>query len=364
MDRKVSKPDGNNTNPFACSIYDSMFNFTQDAVAIFDTKLNVLKSNGPFTKIVKDYLPGLDPDECNIFDLIPEESDRKDFLSVINGEILMGEITLNSPDIKKTSILQTKLGPIKDNGEIIGGYAIFADITKFRKKEDELNRRFKLICQLVENANLGIVIIGQDHKVIEANQRFCEMLGYSHNEITELHTWDWENIMDKGSIQREFCDLSETNSTFDTVHRRKDGTTYFVTVSASGCDAFGDGNDVIMCICRDITEKKQMEEKLRLSEQKLTNYLENAADMIFTVDAEGIIKYISPNCVKICGFKPEYFMGEKTSNFLFTDILNMGKTEIPSQLFPLQTAKARTTHSGCNTRTVPHTGTVSLYQRL
>ena len=211
----------------------------------------------------------------------------------------MKEITLDSLQGKGFCILQTKLGPVKDNGKIIGVYAIFVDITDFRNREDELNRRFNMICRLVENASLGIVIIDQHHKVLEANGRFCEMLGYSREEISKLHTWDWEFLMDKRNIEMEFCDLSEVHSSFDTIHRRKDGTTYHVTVSASGFDVFGDGNDVIMCICRDISEKKEMEEKLRLSEKKLRIYLENSADMILTVDYKGEITYISPNCEKI-----------------------------------------------------------------
>ena len=314
MDLEKKIPD--QENAFVRSVYDSMFNFTQDAIAILDTEMHIIRSNKPFIEIAKDYSSSTDIG--NIFDLIRDEDYRKSFLSVLEDNILMKEITLDSLQGKGFCILQTKLGPVKDNGKIIGAYAIFVDRTDFRNREDELNRRFNMICRLVENASLGIVIIDQHHKVLEANGRFCEMLGYSREEISKLHTWDWEFLMDKRNIEMEFCDLSEVHSSFDTIHRRKDGTTYHVTVSASGFDVFGDGNDVIMCICRDISEKKEMEEKLRLSEKKLRTYLENSADMILTVDGNGETTYISPNCEKICGFTADDFIGKKTSDFFLS----------------------------------------------
>ncbi len=317
MDQKAITT--NNEFDYIKAVYDSMFNFTQDAVALLDNKLNIVRSNVPFAEIAKNYssLPSVK----NIFDLILNEDDRNIFLSVISDKVLMKEITIESPKGTDPCILQTKMGPIRENGQIIGVYVIFVDITEFRKRENELNRRYKLICRLVENANLGIVIINQQHKVLEANQRFCEMLGYSHEEITELHTWDWDKMMDEEIIKKEFCDLTQTNSSFETIHRRKNGTTYHVTVSASGYDVFGDGKGVVMCICQDITDKKEIEDRLTLSEKKLRTYLENAADMILTADEKGEITYISPNCEKICGFTTNEIVGRKASDFFLPQVL-------------------------------------------
>lgn len=302
---------------FVRSVYNSMFNFTQDAISLLDTELNIIRANIPFMNIARNYSPSTEI--SHIFDLIRNEDDRRCFLSVIDDNIVSREITLDSLQEKEPCVLNIKLGPIKDNGRIIGAYAIFVDITDFRKRENELNRRFKLICNLVDNANLGIVIIGQDHKVIESNDRFCEMIGYSHEEITDLHSWDWEYLADENAIRKGFADLSEVRYTFDTIHKRKDGTTYHATVSASGADVFGDGNDVIMCISEDITAKKEMEEKLRLSETKFRTYLENAADMILTVDIDGKINYVSPNCERICGFNADEIINKRAADFFITE---------------------------------------------
>ena len=179
---------------FLCSAYDSMFNFTEEAIAMFDCDLNIVRSNKRFKELEMIY--SLTSKNENILDLFTDKDDSNSFLSIFDDKTLNKEITLKNPRGEGLCILQAKLGPIKENEKIIGGYAIFVNITEFRNRESLLNRRYKLICDLVDNANLGIVIIGQDHKVIESNDRFCEMIGYSQNEITDLHSWDWEYLLE------------------------------------------------------------------------------------------------------------------------------------------------------------------------
>ena len=197
--------DRHKENSFVNSAYDSMFHFTEEAIALFDTDLNIVRSNKHFDDLALLYSAA--QKQGSIFDLITDKDDNRSFLSVFDDKILNKEITLKSPQGEDIRILQVRMGPIKDNGKIIGGYSIFIDITEFRNRENLLNKRYKLICNLVDNANLGIVIIGQDHKVIESNDRFCEMIGYSQNEITDLHSWDWEYLIDENTIRQGFADL-------------------------------------------------------------------------------------------------------------------------------------------------------------
>ena len=69
MDLEKKIPD--QENAFVRSVYDSMFNFTQDAIAILDTEMHIIRSNKPFIEIAKDYSSSTDIG--NIFDLIRDE---------------------------------------------------------------------------------------------------------------------------------------------------------------------------------------------------------------------------------------------------------------------------------------------------
>ncbi len=145
--------------------------------------------------------------------------------------------------------------------------ATILDITERKKTEEALKKEALRRKVLMAKSNDGIAIINQDHKVVEANQRFADMLGYTPEEVIGLHTWDWEALMTEAEIRASFADLTKTNIVFETRHRRKDGTTFDVEVSASGTKV-GD-EPMAFTICRDITERKQAEEKLLAAKERL-----------------------------------------------------------------------------------------------
>jgi PAS domain S-box-containing protein len=118
----------------------------------------------------------------------------------------------------------------------------------------------------------GIAIINQEHQVVEANERFAEMLGYTPKEILNLHTWDWDAVMTETEIRTNFMDITKTNTVFETRHRRKDGTIFDVEVSASGTKV-GD-EALVFTINRDITERKRVEEELRKHREHLEELVE------------------------------------------------------------------------------------------
>lgn len=78
----------------------------------------------------------------------------------------------------------------------------------------------------------AVAIINQKHRVVHANKKFAALLGYSQNEIYNLHTWDWESSMDGQKIFHEFSSPGIMKRTFCARHRRKDGVTSKARVTA------------------------------------------------------------------------------------------------------------------------------------
>jgi PAS domain-containing protein len=79
----------------------------------------------------------------------------------------------------------TKTAMRAPDGSLIGILGVAHDITLAR--EAETRRR-----QLMNLSRDGIAIMDQEHRVVEANPRFAEMLGYSMQELPNLHTWDFD----------------------------------------------------------------------------------------------------------------------------------------------------------------------------
>lgn len=134
------------------------------------------------------------------------------------------------------------------------------DITDRKQAEDRLAEEAARRRILIEQSKDGIVILDQNGKVCEANQRYAEMLGYSPEELLTLHMWDWDIHYTKEQLL-EMIRLADNRGVIhETTHRRKDGT--FINVEISGNAAFFGGKKLIFCVCRDITERKQAEEIL------------------------------------------------------------------------------------------------------
>jgi PAS domain S-box-containing protein len=120
---------------------------------------------------------------------------------------------------------------------------------------------------LFENDRNGLVIIDKNHKVIDVNPRFCEMTGYSPQELRTMHTWDFDALMTAEKIKQDFDIFNEVNQTFQTKHRHKNGSLYDVEVNA--VSFFWKQERNVYCSCNDITERLAVEKSLSDSEMKL-----------------------------------------------------------------------------------------------
>jgi len=156
-------------------------------------------------------------------------------------------------------------------------------ILELEKAESERQQKEKALQEQVLHHNIlmdgsldGIAIIDQKHRVVESNKRFAEMLGYTPEEVVSLHTWDWEAIMTEAEIRSNFADLTKTKTTFETRHRRKDGTIYDAEVTACGAK-LGD-ESMVLTITRDISDRKEAELVLKESESRYRALFENMSD--------------------------------------------------------------------------------------
>ena len=182
-----------------------------------------------------------------------------------------------------------------DDGQPLWMYGTHQDITDRKGAELALqseNARRRL---LMEVSHDGITIINREHQVVEANQRFCQMLGYSLEEALRLRTWDIDATLSEEHVRTSFTDFIKKNQTFETKHRRKDGSTFDVEVSTSGATV--DGDTLVVGISRDITERKKAEEELRLH----SLVLEQIQDLVTVTDLEGRITYVNDACCQMMG---------------------------------------------------------------
>ncbi len=150
--------------------------------------------------------------------------------------------------------------------------------------DDVLQERKELYRAIFNLVRDGIAVFDPECGIVEANERFAEMLGYAPQELLGMQPWDLNADMTEAEIRAAFPDPVTTNTTLETRNRRKDGSIYDVEVSIRGA-RIGE-HPIIVSIERDITERKAQQHALEEREALLAAIFEQAGVGIDLIDVE------------------------------------------------------------------------------
>ncbi len=206
---------------------------------------------------------------------LPESCGGEGYAMAAGGEGVTNRLMmLRSRDGREIPINQTRAKIRREDGTLLGEVLVIRDDTDRRQAEAVLRESERALLDeserrrvLADNSRDGLVIIDQECRVYEANRRLVEMLGYADDELTGLLVRDYDDLFDMQHVWEDVAARASTGMTFETRFRRKDGTTFPVEVSVSATK-WG-GQQLVFCVCRDISERKQAEEENRKLEQQL-----------------------------------------------------------------------------------------------
>ncbi len=116
------------------------------------------------------------------------------------------------------------------------------------------------------HANDMMLLADEEQRLVDVNDRFCELLGYSREEALRLTVRDLRDPSTLEDLpQRTREELDTGAALFETRYRRKDGLTFPVEVSIRV--AAVDGRRYFQAIVRDITERRRLELQLQLADR-------------------------------------------------------------------------------------------------
>jgi len=173
---------------------------------------------------------------------------------------------------------------------------IVRDITERKRAEEELRLR----AQLLDGVTDSIFMTDFDGNFIYLNEAAWKSRGYTRDELMaiNLHALDVPEYEKFIEIRgRELMEKGQ--STFESAHRRKDGSVMPIEVSARIIES--GGQQFILAAVRDITERKRAEQVLHDSERLYRSLFENMLNgfaycrMIFEQDQPQDFIYLSVN---------------------------------------------------------------------
>jgi len=191
--------------------------------------------------------------------------------------------------------------------------SIGEDITERKQAEEMLKEREEKYRIIFESAKDAIFIMQED-RFIDCNEKTLEMFGCNREDIIGEFPYDFspEKQPDgrssrEKSIEKINKALAGEPQVFEWVHITKDGKLFHTLVTLNRYMI--NDEKFLMAIVRDITERKQAEEKLKESEEKYRKIFENVQDIFYQIDTEGNIIEISPSVKRYSGYSREELIG-------------------------------------------------------
>ncbi|HEX2995569.1 MAG TPA: PAS domain S-box protein [Anaerolineales bacterium] len=189
------------------------------------------------------------------------------------------------------------------------------------RKQVEL--KLRQLSQAVEQSPISIVITDTAGNIEYVNSRFTQLTGYTFEEVLGKNP----RLLKSGSTPPEtyirlwdaITSGNEWNGEF--INKKKNGDYFIEWASISPVVDDKDQTTHFLALKSDITEYKLLEEALRKSEQRFRAMIENSADAVALVDAQGTITYITPAITGISGYPPSKYIGHSAFKFIHPEDL-------------------------------------------
>jgi PAS domain S-box-containing protein len=214
--------------------------------------------------------------------------------------------------------VRSATSPIYRNGKITGGTGLLSDITDRKLAEQELKEREEAYRTLVENIN-DIVFETDENAILQyISPQIESILDYRSSELIGTSIFNYIDELKDVMLQR-FGRLSKGGSSKnDYTFKTKTGEHHWLGVSSRAKVKEGKFIGIFGTIT-DIHNQKLLEIALQKSEEMYRSLVENTYEVIFDIDLDGTINYLSPRIEHISGYTSEELSGKNIYDFMHPD---------------------------------------------
>jgi PAS domain S-box-containing protein len=245
--------------------------------------------------------------------------DRNEFINILkkNGLVdnLEARFTTKSGKIVE-ALVSSVIIDIEGENHIL---TITRNVTENKRKESQIIG----LSNIIKNSINEIYIFDiKTLKFIFINNSAFNNLGYTRDELFNLTPIDIKPEINFDKFNRIISPLlnNETNQIyFETIHQRKDETTYPVSVNLQITDF--EGKKCFVAFINDITERRKNEKEINERTLELNNFFDCALDLLCIANTDGYFIRLNKEWENVLGYKIEELENQKFVDFIHPEDL-------------------------------------------
>ena len=299
---------------------DILFNHAHVPIIIWDSSMVVTHINKAFEELIGFERSGKEQIKLEV--LFPKDKVDsslqliRNSLSDEKSELIELDILTKENNVKTVLWNSTNIFD-KDGKNIVATVA--QDITRRKRTEESLAVLETRYRRLFESAKDGIVILdAETGSIIDVNPFLINLLGYTKEKFLEKEIWEIGFFKDIAANKEKFIELQQKeyarydNLPLETADGRKISVEFVSNVYLVN------NKKVIQCNIRDNTERKHVENSLRISETRLRTLIQTIPDLIWLKDINGTYLLCNHMFARFFGANEATIAGKTDYDFVDT----------------------------------------------
>jgi len=218
-------------------------------------------------------------------------------------------------------LLDLQLCPVATAKKGVQFYCVFlSDISSLKEEQNLLQQQIDELWfyeMIIEKTTDALLVLNQNGEIISWNKAAEALTGYTKSEVYNKPLGKVFLSFGNDNLENVFSYLN-TNDRYQAettlLTKQKQKKEVEVTFFISSKDS---GNNYIV-LCADVTQKKEFERSLRVSEERFRSLVQNATDLICNINEQGKILYANPAFLNKLGLTQQELSEKKLQDLFDT----------------------------------------------